>query len=106
MVTLNDLRATYQLEGDWNRRSLESEEFSCLTDEEKVIVEQLGNQTDRGVAIIAGAHIEDLLSACLKSRLNLPQESLENRIFGRQGSLSSLSAKIDMGLALALYRQN
>jgi hypothetical protein len=100
-----DLRVVYQLQGDWYRRALETKEFPELTDEQDLIARELGNQTDRGVAIIAGAYIEDLLSTCLKSRLHLSHKSLENRIFGRQGSLNSFSSKIDMGLALGLYQE-
>jgi hypothetical protein len=73
---------------------------------QRPIVDELEQQTDRGAAIIGAAFVESLLREALESRLRV-RTALERRtakgLFGTMGPLSSLSAKIDLGVLLGLY---
>ena len=69
---------------------------------DKLIVKEIHQQTDRGAALIAAAYLEESLVVAIKSRTNR-HEAIENRLYKGAGPLASFSAKIDLGLLLGIY---
>jgi hypothetical protein len=70
----------------------------------QAIVDEIGKQTDRGAAIIAAAVIEDVLEHLIIARLvELPSKRKKALFDQSNGPLSSLSSKIELGLALGLF---
>ena len=77
------------------------------------IIKELENQTDRGVAIIGAAYLEERLAEALMSyfsdkiknkvTINKNRETVEKRIFRGYGPLTTFSGKIDLGFALGFY---
>ena len=65
------------------------------------LVAEVENQTDRGVAIIGVAWIEESLLAAIHSFLEHDKPAWE-RLFRKSGPLSSLSAKIDLARLLGI----
>lgn len=65
------------------------------------LIEELQRQSDRGVAIIGVAWIEEALVAAMKAFVE-PCPSAWNRLFRKSGPMSSLSAKIDLARLLAM----
>ena len=70
-------------------------------------------RSDRETAIVAGAHLEELLEAAIKARLvEMPQTGdnakhvTEAALFDGYGPLATFYAKIDVGFALGLYQQD
>jgi hypothetical protein len=63
---------------------------------------EIPKQRDRGAGIIASSILEDYLIAAIKTRFDRHQ-GIEDKLFKGTGPLSSLSAKIDLGLLLGLY---
>jgi hypothetical protein len=61
MAIPHDLQVIYRLGDDWHRRTVDSLEIPWLTGDQRLIAEEIGKQTDGGMAVIAGAFIEDLL---------------------------------------------
>ena len=59
------------------------------------LIEEIEEQTDRGVAIVGVAWIEETMSAALESFLHSDQKSWD-RLFVGNGPLSTFSAKIDL----------
>ena len=60
-----------------------------------VLATELETQTDRGVAILAAAWLDDAIKTTLHSCLNYHKESWE-RLFEVGGALDSLSSRIDL----------
>lgn len=65
------------------------------------LVKEVENQTDRGVAIIGVAWVEESLLAAIHSFLEHDKSAWE-RLFRKSGPLSSLSAKIDLARLLGM----
>jgi len=65
----------------------------------ETLITELENQTDRGAAIIGVAWVEEALQAAIESVLESDKKTWD-RLFGRSGPLSSLSAKIDLARLL------
>jgi DNA-binding MltR family transcriptional regulator len=65
------------------------------------LVEELTGQTDRGVAIVGTAWVEEAIGEALHNLLDKDQKSWL-RLFGASGPLSTLSAKIDLARLLGL----
>lgn len=65
------------------------------------LVQELNGQSDRGVAIVGVAWIEEALVAAMHAFLEKDKTSWD-RLFRKSGPLSSLSAKIDLARLLAL----
>jgi len=65
------------------------------------LVAEVANQTDRGVAIVGIAWVEEALMAAIYSFLEKDKSSWE-RLFRKSGPLSSLSAKIDIARLLGI----
>ena len=63
----------------------------------KAMHEFFGQETDRGAAVLAGSYAENLLGLYLK--LFMTDHSLNEKIFGAHGSLSSFSQRIDFAQA-------
>lgn len=70
--------------------------------EDRIILEEIIKQTDRGAALIAAAYLEERLLLAIKARLN-ENETVEKELFGPSRPLGSFSAKIDVGLLLGIY---
>lgn len=65
------------------------------------LVEELERQSDRGVAIVGVAWIEEALVAAIHAFLE-KSPSAWDRLFRKSGPMSSLSAKIDLARLLAM----
>jgi DNA-binding MltR family transcriptional regulator len=65
------------------------------------LVKELNGQTDRGVAIVGVAWIEEALVAAVHAFLE-KNEKAWDRLFSKSGPLSSLSAKIDLARLIAM----
>jgi hypothetical protein len=77
--------------------------FDFVPPEDQLIAREIGNQSDRGAAIVASAAIEDELEMALEKRLIIDPGPLKNSLFGGYGPLASFGAKIDLGRAVGLY---
>jgi DNA-binding MltR family transcriptional regulator len=64
-------------------------------------IEEMEGQSDRGVAIVGAAWIEEAMSAAIESFL-LHDTKAWQRLFGGNGPLASFSAKIDLSRLLGL----
>jgi DNA-binding MltR family transcriptional regulator len=67
----------------------------------QVVIEELRSQSDRGVAIVGGAWVEEGLLGMLNAAFQ-PDPRTWKRATGNYGPLSTLSAKIDMAQLLRL----
>ncbi|MES2413169.1 MAG: hypothetical protein V4614_05165 [Pseudomonadota bacterium] len=65
------------------------------------LVQELEGQSDRGVAIVGVAWIEEALVAAIHAFLEKDKTAWD-RLFRKSGPLSSLSAKIDLARLLAM----
>jgi hypothetical protein len=72
-------------------------------DQIKCFTEELKIQTDRGVALIAAAVLDELLEMLLTARLLAVGRDHHDALFGRGKPLDSFSAKIELGFQLGLY---
>ena len=66
------------------------------------ILNDLRDQTDRGLVIMVGAFIDRRLYRALRSRMHRDKE-IENRFFGSSGPLGRFMARADLGFMLGLY---
>lgn len=66
-----------------------------------LLVQELDNQSDRGVAIVGVAWVEEALTAAIHAFLEKNKNAWE-RLFRKSGPLSSLSSKIDLARLLAM----
>ena len=57
-------------------------------------------ETDRGSAVLAGSYVENHLGLYIKSRMT--DQSIAERLFASEGSLSTFSQRIDLGQAFGL----
>lgn len=67
-----------------------------LSDDEVQILETLDHDSDRAVAVIVGAMIENRLERGLKVRMPTADKDALNKVFQFSGPLGSFSAKIDV----------
>ncbi len=67
----------------------------------ETLLTEINTQSDRGVAIIGMALLEEELQAAIISFLEDDKKSSE-RLFGRSGPLSNLSSKIDLARLLGM----
>lgn len=65
-------------------------------------LEELKNQTDRGVGVIAATVIEEILELLIQERLLELSAERHDALFGRMRPLSTLSAKTELAFALGL----
>ena len=73
-------------------------------DNDKVIISEIQQQTDRGVMIIGASLLEGRLMQSIQLRMmpDMPTD-MGGRMFKGSGPLASFSAKIDIGFLLQLY---
>ena len=67
-----------------------------------VLVKQLGQKTDAGVAMIVAAALDRLLEAALLTKMVKLNREKRDRIFGEYGALQGFSAKIDVAFSLGI----
>jgi len=67
----------------------------------QVVVEELRSQSDRGVAIVGGAWVDDGLLGMLYTAFQ-PDQAIWKRVTSSYGPLSTFSAKIDVASLLGL----
>jgi hypothetical protein len=67
----------------------------------ETLVEEMGGESDRAVAIVGAAWVEEALGDSIKSFLIIHVDA-HNRLFSGAGPLSSFSAKIDLARLLGL----
>lgn len=72
-------------------------------DQIRGFTEELKIQTDRGVALIAAAVLDELLEMLLTARLLEVGRDHHDALFGRGKPLDSFSAKIELGFQLGIY---
>lgn len=65
------------------------------------LVQEIETQTDRGVAIIGAAWVEEEINAAIESFLEKDKYAWD-RLFRKSGPLSSFSAKIDLARLLGI----
>jgi len=65
------------------------------------LIEEINGQSDRGAAIVGAAWLEESMSAAIESFLHSEPQSWK-RLFGGNGPLGTLSAKIDLSRLLGL----
>lgn len=64
----------------------------------------LNCETDRGLAVMAAALVENALEVCIRARLADPGQDISNAWFqGLNAPFASFAAKIKLGRALAIY---
>jgi DNA-binding MltR family transcriptional regulator len=68
------------------------------------LIEEMDGQTDRGVAIVGAAWVEEAMSVAIESFLH-PEPKAWQRLFGGNGPLATLSAKIDLVRLLGLVTE-
>jgi DNA-binding MltR family transcriptional regulator len=68
---------------------------------EMALVKELGQQSDRGAAIVGVAWVEEALQEALQSFL-VDDRTARERLFKQSGPLSALSAKIDLARLLGM----
>jgi DNA-binding MltR family transcriptional regulator len=73
-----------------------------VSDDDKPILAEIDNQTDRGAAIIAAAYLDERLSSAIKARLNDHPEA-GKALFKSDGPLGSFSSRINLGLLMGVY---
>jgi len=73
-------------------------------DDEKPILEELLQQTDRGAALIAVAYVEERLKAAIKTRMS-DDKNIQKNMFKNSGPLGTLSAKIDLAFLMGIYEK-
>jgi DNA-binding MltR family transcriptional regulator len=73
-----------------------------VSSEDKPILDEIEQQTDRAAALIAVAYLEQRLEAAIKAR-TLRDDKVESKLYRGGGALGSLSVKIDLGLLLGVY---
>jgi DNA-binding MltR family transcriptional regulator len=67
----------------------------------RVVIEELRSQSDRGVAIVGGAWVEESLSGMLHVAFR-PEPAVWKRVTANYGPLSTFAGKIDMAHLLRL----
>ena len=67
----------------------------------EALIEEMQGQTDRGVAIVGAAWVEEAMSAAIESFLHSDRKAWD-RLFGIAGPLGTLSAKIDLARLLGM----
>jgi hypothetical protein len=77
--------------------------WALVNEAELASVEELESQSDRGVAIMGGAFVEERVRQAILHRLRPLSKTMRDRLFNGDRPLSSFSAKIDLGFALGLY---
>jgi hypothetical protein len=77
--------------------------WPLLNEAELASVEELETQSDRGVAIMGGAFVEERIRQAILHRLRPLSKTMRDRLFNGDKPLSSFAAKIDLGFALGLY---
>ena len=70
----------------------------------QALVEELGEQSDRGVAIVGAAWLEEAISESLESVFPMESKGKE-RLFRADGPMSTFSAKIDLLHTLGLISE-
>ena len=65
------------------------------------LIEEINDQSDRGAAIVGAAWVEESISAAIESFLHSAPNAWQ-RLFGGNGPLGTLSAKIDLSRLLGL----
>lgn len=65
------------------------------------LIEEINDQSDRGAAIVGAAWLEESISAAIESFLHSDPRAWQ-RLFGGNGPLGTLSAKIDLSRLLGL----
>ena len=68
------------------------------------LIEEMEGQTDRGVAIVGAAWVEEAMSTAIESFLHSDPKSWQ-RLFGVSGPMSTLSAKIDLARLLGIISE-
>ncbi|VXC04643.1 hypothetical protein [Massilia sp. 9I] len=80
-----------------NRNNSTAEDHARM----QVVVQELKNQSDRGVAIVGGAWVEEGLLGMLEAAFQ-PDPTVWKRAIGNYGPLSTFAAKIDMAHLLRM----
>lgn len=65
------------------------------------LIEEMDGQTDRGVAIVGAAWIEEAMTTAIQSFLHDDSKAWK-RLFSGNGALASFSSKIDLAILLGL----
>jgi hypothetical protein len=73
-----------------------------LSSDSKRFVEDLQKETDRGVALVAAAFLDNALDALLRSKL-IARKAVLKRLFDYPGPLSTPAAKADLAYSLGLF---
>lgn len=68
------------------------------------LIEEIEGQTDRGAAIVGAAWVEEAMSVAIESFLHSDKKAWQ-RLFGGNGPLATLSAKIDLSRLLGLISE-
>src|SRR5690606_22588339 len=68
------------------------------------LIEEMNGQTDRGVAIVGSAWVEEALSALIEWFLHSDPKVWE-RLFKNNGPIATFSAKIDLAKLLGLISE-
>lgn len=69
------------------------------------LIEEMEGQTDRGVAIVGAAWVEEAMTEAIESFLRPAPEAWRD-LFGDRGGMSTLSAKIDLSRLLGLISES
>jgi Domain of unknown function (DUF4145) len=77
------------------------------SDQVTAFLEELKTQSDRGVAVVAAAMLEELLELVICARLIEISSNRKEALFDKMNApLSSLSAKIEMAFALGIISES
>jgi len=68
------------------------------------LIEEMEGQSDRGVAIVGAAWVEEAMSVAIESFLHSDSKAWQ-RLFGANGPMSTLSAKIDLAGLLGIISE-
>ncbi len=75
--------------------------WTTRSDKDRMTIEEIERQDDRGAAILAGAYLEDRLTIAIKERL-IPDTRTQNELFGGMGPLATFHAKIELAYLMGV----
>ncbi len=88
----------------FSERVIPNNQTEARTKRMSALVEEMSGESDRAVAIVGAAWVEEGLTEAISAFLR-PHPAVRKRLFGTAGPLSSLSAKVDLAFMLNMVSE-
>src|SRR5215204_223784 len=75
--------------------------WTTRTDKDRLTIEEIERQDDRGAAILAGAYLEDRLTMAIKERL-IADTKAQDALFGGMGPFATFHAKTELAYLMEI----